>query len=208
MLNSIMPLDVRCPELNLHCIVKYLNDIEFLKIARYSLAISHDLFLTHYFCAKNNIPENLAIFFASFEFTYGEGSIFSSYKSAFSFMFKIDVCKNGLNIPYLLEIKNWRSDIEFRYFKAISKSDKQYDRSVYHKVFNDEFTDLQMDIVSVLICQYADRKFKKYKPQQADFFKQVESEFILFGYLDHQYFVQGYDTHEEFHAARKLMEDI
>ena len=71
---------------------------------------------------NQNIP-NLAQFYATFQAAFGEsGQVYDDWKGAFNFAFKVDIFKDKQTIPYLLNVVNWRSTVEFRFKKIIAFS--------------------------------------------------------------------------------------
>lgn len=159
----------------------------------------------------------LAYFLASFELAYGPSeNIYDSYKGAFSFPIAVKILQDNTAIAYLLNVTCWRGTVEFHFRKIIPANETRYDTNVIHQPFDDELSERQMHVLSNFLMGYAEGfwesverskdKLKKLFPEeenQHDFVKAIDSNGILFGYKDGQFFEMHYSDQDEYEQMKK-----
>lgn len=148
---------------------------------------------------------SLAQFYAAFRRAYGEsGNQFDRWKGAFNFAFEIQVLKGSAVIPYVLNVVNFRSGVEFRYYKLIDPTDTHFDRFVVHRPLVEEFSEKQMTAVSAYLCGFAQGYWETsmLPGDEREFLKWVESNLILFGYKAGDYFEECFQDMEAFEVEK------
>lgn len=166
---------------------------------------NHLLFLYY---DKNVIYSNLAKMYITLKSCFGESSHFyDDWKASFSFPFLIAFTEDGDNFEYLMNVFNWRSSIEFSFFKLVKENNDDYAGNAYCDPF-EEFSRSEINFFIDSFVEYLTRCFEVLKNRYDEFFFQVvESNRIVFGYSSGEYFSREYDDEEEFHeVVQKLNE--
>lgn len=185
-----------------------INDRRHRAWSNRSISIEADYSFWYEMIKQNqNIP-NLAQFYATFQAAFGEsGQVYDDWKGAFNFAFKVDIFKDKQTIPYLLNVVNWRSAVEFRFKKIIALSETHFDRMLVYEPFEQELSREQMNRLSAYLYGYAERFWQTSSKNQTQFVKEVASNLILFGYADDTFFQQHYEDEEQFRICREQMRE-
>jgi hypothetical protein len=189
------------------CAVRRVAKERYYELAQHVLAVEVD---SHFWWDMEEVCQaqpiiafpNLAEFYAMFRAAFGESdSFFDDWKGAFSFVFTVDIFQERATIPYVLNVMNFRGSVEFRYKKVLSPAETTYDRMLLYPPFP-EFSQTQMGMVSAYLWIYAQGFWETCGAAHRPFLKQVDSNLILFGYADGEFFERRFDSQEEFEAAR------
>jgi hypothetical protein len=193
-----------------------LDDIEYSKLRQHSMPIKDADFwlyrsLSNYRDAEQN-KFNLAKLFVVLEYKFGKSSNYiDTWKGSFSFPLLLVIEKTE-TFYYMMDISDHRGWVEFRLYKIVMEgiSDKdKFGNSVYKDPFEAEFS---RDEIDCFICHFygylvgyfrAVKKTIQIKP----FLNKIDSNFILYGYEDNNYFEKGYDNEEAYKAAIQSFED-
>jgi hypothetical protein len=141
---------------------------------------------------------------------FGEsGDCHDSWKGAFSFPFLLYFEKDGKHFNYLLNICNFRSYIEFRLSKLLGAEDENLRKDIYHKPF-EELSKGDISGLTGYLIGFCTGFFESYSEKYHDqfFFKTVESNLIIFGYKDGNFFDDNYHSEEEFSQAIEELTEI
>jgi hypothetical protein len=151
---------------------------------------------------SNRDSFNLAEYYAAMCLLFGEsGHCYDDWKGAFSFPFKVKVFKGRQSFSYGLNVINWRSVVELRFFKILDQNDQSIDLSVYRKPIESEFSAREMVILDNFLCGYILGYKKSFKHRTIpSFFKKIDSNLIAFGYVDGGFFEHQHETQETFTA--------
>jgi hypothetical protein len=202
-------LKIESKEYGLHLLARRIGDQRYRSLARGGLGIEPNYSFWHQLARhsadKDESWGNLAKFYASFRQAYGEsGNHYDHWKGAFNFAFEIQILKEAEMIPYVLNILNFRSGVEFRYYKIIPSEETRYDPRIMYAPFAEEFSMKQMNIVSAYLCGFAEGYWQTSGGQHSgqEFLKCVESNLILFGCHGGVYFEENFEDSETFEAAK------
>ena len=140
-----------------------------------------------------------------FRAAYGEsGQSYDDWKGAFSFVFKVtlvDALSVNGSAHYLLNAVNSREAVEFRFRKILGKNDPGFQRGLVFAPFEDEFSRTQMDGVSAYLLGYAKGLWKSFPHHTPEFIKKIESNFVLYGYADGQFFQNQFEDYKDYWEA-------
>ena len=151
---------------------------------------------------SNRDSFNLAEYYAAMCLLFGEsGDCYDDWKGAFSFPFEVKVFKGRQSFSYGLNVINWRSVVELRFFKILDQNDPSTDLSVYRKPIESEFSAREMVILDNFLCGYILGYKGSFKHRTIpSFFKKIDSNLITFGYVDGVFFEHQHETQETFTA--------
>lgn len=154
--------------------------------------------------AKITAP-GLAEFYAMFRAAYGEsGQCYDDWKGAFSFVFKVtpvDALRVNGRATYLLNAVNSRVAVEFRFRKILGKNDRGFQMGLVFAPFEDEFSRTQMDGVSAYLLGYANGLWKSFPQHTPEFMKRIDSNLVLYGYENGQFFHNQFEDYEAYWEA-------
>ncbi len=193
------------------CRLVRLEDAEFMDLHRRSLAIDHHcgLDLWWHFCWQRPDRKTLnrAELYLTLKNWIGEsGRCYDDWKCSFSFPFSLDVLREGHELPYLLEIRNERTSLEFSIRKVVAADDPRLQEHLVHKPFTDEFSKDDMLRTFLYLYGFLVGYWSTIKDHEHDpFVRPVASEHILFGFCDGRTFDKQYDSEEAYLAARNNM---
>ena len=146
----------------------------------------------------HNDPLILPKFYAALTNLVGVGDEFyDDYKGSYSFTFKLDVKKNENITEYCYHIYHYRSYIEFNVYQIVPKNDPR--NQEHYTQPNDElFSEKDIISFSTFFYYYTLEQMIKnnYTPQP--FVKSSNSNFLLLGYLNNEYFFEDYDNEENY----------
>lgn len=204
----------------IRCQIKRIDDNSFYELDSHTLAIN---VRQEYWWDYLRVSQNprlkaapLAFFLATFEYAYKpSGHFYDHYKGAFSFPFAVNVLHHDMGIPYLLHVTCWRGEVEFRFRKIISADETRYDKRLEHKPFDDEFSEYQMSIVAKALLRLAEDKWQSNvqnnqsgetafpgEESLRDFVKAIDSNNILFGCKNGQFFEKHYSNQNEYEQMK------
>lgn len=131
---------------------------------------------------------------------------YDEYKGSFSFRFELNVTKNGKESRYMYQIFHYRTYVEFSLYQVVSQDDPR--NSKYISKPDDElFSDDDICITSLSLCSFWIKNIeeKQYIPQP--FVKFADSNLLLFGYHNGEYFLKSYDKSEDYKENKKLLQE-
>ena len=196
--------------------IRRIDDELFLTLARNGLAISVDYFFWYHLLEDSKSDgevylDNLSRFYAAFRQTYGEsGKCYDHWKGTFNFAFEIQVVKGDSVIPYIMNILDLRGSVEFHCLKVLDPKQTEYDKSVIHQPLDDEFSRKQINDVSGYLYGFALGYWQTTIPIEGEpeFIKWVDSNLILYGYQDGQYFQKGFDDPDEYEVEKDRLKSL
>ena len=127
---------------------------------------------------------------------------YDDYKGSFSFTFELEVLKNGNTSKYCYHIYHYRSYIEFAVYHIVPENDSR--NPEHYAQPNDElFSDKDICVFSNFLYYYALKCMEKngYTPQT--FVKFSDSNLLLFGYEQNEYFYKSYEDQESYQLELK-----
>ena len=129
---------------------------------------------------------------------------YDDYKGSYSFSFKLKVQKDQVTSEYFYHLYHYRSYIEFSVLHIVPESDPRNSSQLYEP--NDQlFSDEDICALSRFFCGYCLGYIKgaRYTPQP--FVKNSDSNLLLFGYFENEYFIRSYDDQEEYKKQKDLL---
>jgi len=207
------------PNLNLtlkdyKCRLYRLDEEQYRSLRLNSLPISSNAFVLlaiHQKYQATNEHLTLPKFYFTLTRIAGESSRFyDDWKGTFCFPFlmKIDKPESVLD-NYLLILADWRGNLEFRFRRLIGENEHYVgiERDVVRKPFEDEFSKKEMDSFIVYFYSYLVGFFegcsetiqKLVLPHydlvkdDYEFFKHIDSNSILYGYTDGEFWEKHYE---------------
>lgn len=151
---------------------------------------------------NRNDAFNMAEYYAAMRILFGEpGNYFDDWKGSFSFAFEVQVFKRGQYFKYGLNVINWRSTVELRFCKVLEQFDKKTDLETYRNPIESEFSAREMIVFDNYLCGCVlgvKSTFKLY--EIPPFIKKIDSNLIIFGYVDGEFFEHQHQTQEAFEA--------
>jgi hypothetical protein len=184
-----------------------IDDNSFRNIQKQSYSI-HEQWPSYYLMHADNDQNNrkntfnLAEYFAAMCILFGEpGNCFDDWKGAFSFPFEVQVFKRGQYFKYGLNVINWRSTVELRFCKVVDQNDKNTNLHTYRHPIESEFSEREMIVLDNLLCGCIlgiKRSFRVLNIPA--FIKRIDSNLIIFGYVDGEFFEHQHETEETYKA--------
>ncbi|MBD2183790.1 hypothetical protein [Aerosakkonema funiforme] len=204
--NKVINIDISSN----HYRLERLDDRKYYELWKNSLAIADDygFYIDFYLYLRDRAESlNLAQIYVTLEKLCGEsGKFFDDWKGSFSFPFFLEVSKAGHEFDYLLNIYDHRGSVNFGIRKQLQPHDS-YDARVIHQPFPEEFSRQDINEFITYFYGYLQGYFEEIKSSYSQFFfKRIDSNCILFGYKDGNFFEEHYDDHEEYTRSLKLLE--
>jgi hypothetical protein len=132
----------------------------------------------------------------------GEGdNWYDDFKGSYSFAFELDVQKNNLYSHYIYHIYHYRSYIDFSVYQRVSKEDKR-NPDIIHQPIDELFSDNDICYFSSSFCSYALKYLEDTGYTPEPFQKSSDSNLLLFGYAENEYFIKQYEDDTEYHEQK------
>jgi hypothetical protein len=153
-----------------------------------------------------NDPLILPKLYAAFTSLTGPGDDwYDDYKGSYSFTFELEVQKNNNFSSYCYHIYHYRSYIEFSVYQIVPKSDSRDPEHVTQP--NDElFSDRDIRGFSNFFYYHALESMEESGRTPQPFAKFSDSNLLIFGYLQNEYFYKEYEDQEIYQEAKKLLQ--
>jgi hypothetical protein len=192
-----------------------LDDTEYIKLQKNSLSIANNFdFHKHLYLSREeqNDKLNLAEILTVLECLLGESSdLYDKYKGAFYFPTLLVVIKTSGTFYYLMDIYDHRGWLYFRLYRIVNHDYINIqDPQILRETFSEEFTQQEINyflfyFYGYLIgCFRTFEKFNSVKP----FLKRIDSNLILYGYKDQEFFEKHCDSEENYQAEIESFEKI
>jgi hypothetical protein len=132
---------------------------------------------------------------------------YDDYKGSYSFTFELEVQKNNNISRYCYHIYHYRSYIEFNTYHIVPKSDDRNPNYVTQP--NDElFSDKEICGFSNFFYYYALKHAEEIGYAPEPFVKFSDSNLLLFGYVQNEYFYEDYEDQDSYKEAKKRYENL
>lgn len=187
-----------------------LNDKQYVMLGQNSISIADDdYFLMSLYSKRKFIFHSLSKMYATLKHLFEEsGDCYDDWKGSFSFPFLVSFERNGEEFDYLMNIHNVRSGIEFSLRKLIKADDKNFDVMIRHKPFP-EFKIKQINDFLICFIGYLTDYYEANKlDYEAVFYKTVQSNLIIFGHKNGEFFDWQCDDPDEFEAEIKKLKKV
>lgn len=152
----------------------------------------------HYGSAITEDPLRLPKMYSALTLTTGESDQrYDHYKGSYSFMFELDVQKNNNTSKYYYHIHHYRSYIEFGVYHIVPKNDPR--ESYRYCQPNDTlFSDDDICHFTFRFSGYLFAYLKHYSYKPIPFVKHSQSNLLLFGYANDEYFYEEFEDQDKF----------
>ena len=174
------------------------NDLHGYKL----MSISNSAFfaISSVLDAEFNLPQ----IYASLTYLTGHGDDnYDGYKGSFSFTFKLNVKKPNYETEYIYHVVHYRSYVEFFLQEIVPKNDLR-DINIMYAPNDEQFSDKDIRMFSLCFLKFA-VMCTEGRPIEP-FVKSSDSNLILFGYLNNEYFYKQYEKEEEYSQAQLVLE--
>jgi hypothetical protein len=124
-------------------------------------------------------------------------SWYDDYKGSYSFTFELAVQKNHIISKYLYHMYHYRSYIEFSIYHIVPETDPR-DIQIMHQPNEMLFSDKDICNFSGFFCSYSLKCMNGAEYIPKPFVKYSDSNFLLFGYSQNEYFIKEYDDQDKY----------
>jgi hypothetical protein len=131
-----------------------------------------------------------------------QGDRYDDHKGSYSFAFELKVQKGENLSLYFLNIVHYRSYIDFILHQIVPKTSKK-DPFVLHSPDSELFSEEDIHFFCSYFCNYALGYLIGYKHTPDPFVKSSDSNLILFGYFQDDYFCYSYDDRDEYYKDKE-----
>ncbi len=195
---------------NIHYKLTRLDDCEYHELWKRSIPIGNDYGFDMSFSLyliRRGHHLNLAQLYTALKYLCGEsGTFFDDWKSSFSFPFSLDISRENGQFAYLFRIGDYKGGLDYSIRKIVEPDDYRYDRSVIRQPFENEFSREEINYFIAYFYHYLLGFFEAIKDRHHEFFfKQVQTNLLLFGYRNGTFFEEQYDSPEEYEQAVKAI---
>lgn len=200
-------IDLRCKSVKYH--IWRLEDSEYSQLHKSSLPIVDYDFGWNYFQSriyKQSRELNLAELFTILEWLLGETSNwYDEWKGSFSFPTLLVISKENGTFFYLMEIYDFRGLPQFKFYKILENIPKETNRYISHQPFESEFSEEEIKYFSNFFYGYLLGYFESIISiiPKNTFVRTIDSNSILYGCKDNEYFEEDCDSTEEYEATLK-----
>ncbi len=192
-----------------------LDDTEYIKLQKNSLPIADKSKIYRDIYLSRNEPEqnklNLAQLLTILEWLFGETSdLHDHWKGAFFFPTLLTIIKKNGTFYYLIDIYDHRGWLYFRLYRIIEHGIEEQDKQILQEAFNLEFSQQEINYFFSYFYGYligCFRILKKINPVQP-FLKTIDSNWILYGYKEEEYFEKHCNSEEVYQAEIKSFEEF
>ncbi|GAA6619686.1 hypothetical protein [Scytonema sp. NUACC26] len=189
-----------------------LDDFEYRKLRQSSLPIKEDYdfyWNVHYSERYREDRFNLAKLFVTLTWLFGDSSDFiDNWKGSFFFPILLVLEKEQGKFFYLVSIYDHRGSITFMLYKVLEDDVDSYDKDVLHDPLESEFSRKEINYFISYFYSFMRGYFQSLKkinvPQP--FLKKIDSNLILYGYKDNEYFEEHYESEESYKTAIQSFE--
>ncbi len=201
-----------------HADIKYqmwrLDKSEYEKLRENSLPIADDFrfYLELYLSDRQREDRlNLAEIFVILEWIFGESSnLFDDWKGSFCFPVLLVVKKEIGSLYYLMSIYDHRGSVYFSLYRILENSLYGYETQTLREPFEVEFSRQEINCFLSYFYDYLAGYFQSVidiiLPQ--NFIKKVDSNLIIYGYKNGEYFEDQYDSEDSYQEAIRFFEEV
>ncbi len=152
----------------------------------------------------NIIYSDLSKMYATLNHIFKDSKYCDEYKNAFSFVFELTFTYKEQEYKYLLKIFNYKSSIDFNFYKLIDKDNRNFDTSIIYSPFV-ELPRIEINCLIKKLLDFLTTKFEiLQQTYNKEYFKVIPSEFIIFGYMNGSFFVNNYKSEKEYQEDLQL----
>lgn len=184
-----------------------LDDTEYRLLQPNSIYIKNNftLYQELYLSETDNKANlNLSQLFITLTRLFGNSSnLFDSYKGSFIFPILLIVKKSTGNFFYLMQIFDSRGWFDYNTYKLFENEADAYNNKMPVQAFDSEFSRQEIKDFLTYFYIYLIQLFNNAKSVALSepFIRMIDSNFILYGYYNNEYFEEGYDDEESYQQA-------
>ena len=189
-----------------------LTEEEYRQLRSNSLPIKRDGgFFIQFMLSEHGNPDRLTLpkAFLSLESSFGKTSDwFDDWKGSFYFPLLLAVKKPVGQLFYLMSIYDHRGCLEYLLYHILENGIEGHDVDIYHQPFEHEFSREEINEFIVYLYGYlvGVTEILVKLPIQS-FLKHIDSNHILYGYRDGDFFEEEIKLEEEYKAAIQAFEE-
>ncbi len=203
-------IDIKWSEIQFH--LWRLTESEYSQLRSSSLPIKEDgLSLMEFMLYERYNPNRLTLpkAFLTLEHVFGKTSdFFDDWKGSFSFPLLLLVQKPVGQFFYLMRIHDHRGSLYYLLYRLLENGVGDYDVNVYHEPEELEFSRGEInDFISYLYRYLVSISKKICQPPIQPFLKHIDSNHILYGYRNGEFFEEQIDSESEYKAAIQAFEE-
>ena len=190
---------------NAHFSLLRLSDDEYFEYRRHTIPISsNSMMLYQLNRMKADDTLNLAEFYVALKMLTGEsGRCYDDWKSSFEFSFLMKIKKEKKEFEYMLSISDYRGNFEFAFYRCVEE-ESSLNGGSYHKPFDQEFSQNEIDQFILFFYGFLRGYLNSVqKHYDEPFLHTIDSNCVLFGYLNQEFFEEYYEDHEDYEKAVK-----
>lgn len=128
---------------------------------------------------------------------------YDDYKGSYSFTFELNVQKNNNLSHYFLNIFHYKSYVQFSIYQIVPKANQE-ETSVMHQPNAELFSDLDISFFCRYFCNYALGYLEGSEYTPKSFIKCSNSNLLLFGYYQDQYFFTEYENNDLYDKDKEM----
>lgn len=183
-----------------------ITDEEYRQLREHSLPIKEDgMFMLNLMLFERDRGDRLTLpkAFLALEKRFGRSSTwFDDWKCSFSYPLLLVLRRTAGKFYYMLRIGDYRGSLEFPLYRVLEAGAGDYDVNVYHNPFELEFSREEInEFMSYLYGFIAGYAEATCKPPIQPFLKHIDSNHILYGYRDGEFFEEEIESESEYQAA-------
>lgn len=204
-------LNLKQEETNFH--LWGLKEFEYHLLRESSLPITENLlFLFNLYLSERDDPERLTLpkAFVTLEHLFGQTmSFFDEWKGSFAFPILVELNKENGQFYYILKVFDHRGTLSFTWYRIVETGIDDYDINIYRDPFELEFSQEEMNKFLSYFYGYligSSRILKKVPP--SPFLKKVNSNLIIYGYRDGEFFEEEFESNEDYQQAIQDFEEV
>lgn len=190
-----------------------LSDSEYSLLRENSLPIKENLlFLFILYLDEQDDPSRLTLPKAllTLEYLFGQTTTFLyDGKGSFSFPLLVELNKKNGQFYYILKVYDHRGYLYFNWYRVVETGIDDYDVNIYREPFALEFSQEEIkDFLSYFYGYLTGVSLQFTKIPPSPFLKKIESNYIIYGYRDGDFFEEQFDSVEDYQQAIKDFEDV
>ncbi|MBD2739917.1 hypothetical protein H6H03_39860 [Nostoc paludosum FACHB-159] len=184
-----------------------LDDYEYAKLRKNSIPIKEDYTLYKQLYSpyrRDKDKLSLGKSFVILTWLLGESSdYYDDWKGSFYFPLLLVIKKERGDLFYLLKIYDHRGSLDFGLYKISDNELKDHKNDILHDPFDSEFSRQEINSFWSYFYGYMLGLSQSMKLFicPLPFMKMIDSNHIIYGFKDCQFFEEQYNTESEYHAA-------
>lgn len=190
-----------------------LSEEEYHQLRQHSLPIKEDgFFLLQLFLSERQNPNRLTLpkAFLTLEHLLGQSSDFlDNWKGSFNFPLLLVLKKPAGQFFYLFRVHDHRGSLCFPLYRILENGVSGYDLNICREPFELEFSRKEINEFLCYFYGYLSGSAEAVsRLPRLPFLKRVESDLILYGYKEGDFFEEQMNSEGEYRAAIQRFEEV